>query len=148
MRREYWVLLPLLLYMNSHAFEPSRCASTISELKGLLGDQGFPLQWEEKSMDDGRPLVVSIVEKDGQLVLEFIKRHEGLWAESVGTLCKTGSSLETKFSSENIRIGPAANFILRYALRIGGKFTLTRLDSEQVHIATGGWYGIFRPVVP
>ncbi|TRZ69838.1 MAG: hypothetical protein D4S02_01450 [Rhodocyclaceae bacterium] len=148
MRREYWVLLPLLLYMNSHAFEPSRCASTISELKGMLGDQEFPLKWEEKSMDDGRPLVVSILEKDGSLVMEFNKTHEGLWAESVGTLCKAGRSFETKFSSENFRFGPAASFILRYALRIGGKFTLTRLDSEQVHIATVGWHGIFRPVAP
>lgn len=42
-------------------------------------------------MEDGKPLLVSIHEKKGALFLEFIKTQEGLSAESVGVICKTGA---------------------------------------------------------
>lgn len=141
-----WLFLPLLLSLNSRAQEAQACAATISELKVLLGDQAFPVNWEETTMEDGKPLLVSIHEKKGALFLEFIKTREGLWAESVGVICKTGAGLEIRFSAKQIRFGPAANWILRYALGNGGKFTLTKLGSEQLRIATSGWNGIFSPM--
>ncbi|MDP2784949.1 MAG: hypothetical protein Q8O38_10220, partial [Sulfurimicrobium sp.] len=118
---------------------------TIGELRVMLGDQAFPLKWEEATMDDGKPLVVSILEKNGSLFLEFIKTREGLWAESAGVICKTGTDLETRFTGEQIRLGPAAGWVLRYTLRNGGKFTLTKLGAGQLRIATSGWGGIFSP---
>jgi hypothetical protein len=111
----------------------------------MLGDQAFPLKWGETTMTDGKPLLVSILEKKGALFLEFIKTREGLWAESAGAICKTGPDLEIRFTGEQIHLGPAANWILRHALRDGGKFTLTQLGSEQLRIATSGWSGIFSP---
>lgn len=135
--------LPLLLACNSEAHESQACATTISELRAMVTDQAFPLKWEETTMDDGKPLVVSILEKNGYLFLEFIKTGEGLWAESAGVICKTGTTLETRFTEKQIRLGPAANWVLLYALRNGGKFTLTRIGSEQLQIATSGWSGGF-----
>lgn len=148
MRVNYLLLcLPLLLSAHSQAHELQACASTMGELKLMLGEQVFPLKWEETSMDDGKPLVVSIVENNGALYMEFIKTREGLWAESAGVICKAGANLETRFTGEQIRLGPAANWVLRYALRNGGKFTMTKLETGQLRIATSGWSGVFAPRV-
>jgi len=89
--------------------------------------------------------VVSIQERNGSLLLEFIKTREGLWAESTGVMCKAGTDFETRFSGDQIRVGPAANWVLRYALGRGGKFTLTKLGSAQLRIAAAGWNGVFAP---
>lgn len=139
------LLLPLLLSLHGPAHASETCAATIGELKVMLGDPAFPLQWEETSMQDGKPLQVSILEKKGALFLKFIKSREGLWAESVGVICKTGADLEIRFTKQQIRMGPAANWLLRTALGNGGKFTLTRLGAEQLRIAASGWNGIFSP---
>jgi hypothetical protein len=96
-------------------------------------------------MDDGKPLLVSILEKNGSLWLEFIKTREGLWAQSAGVICRSGQDFETRFGPEQIRLGPAANWVLRFALANGGKFTLTRLGSDKLRIAGGGWSGTFFP---
>ncbi len=146
MSRKYLplLLLPLAL-SSSEAREWTACAATIVELRALIGDQSFPLQWEETSMNDGKPLVVSIIERNESLHLEFMKTREGLWAESGGVMCKSGTDFEARFTGEQVRIGPAANWVLRYALGRGGKFTLTRLGSDQLRIATAGWNGVFSP---
>lgn len=146
MRRKYFLLfLPLLLLLSGAAHGSQNCAATLVELRSMLGEQAFPLKWEETTMDDEKPLIVSIGEKNGALFLEFIKTGEGLWAESAGVICRTGTGLETRFGAEQIRLGPAANWVLRYSLRNGGKFTLTRLGPEQLRIATSGWGGTFSP---
>jgi hypothetical protein len=138
-------LLPLLLPLSHAAHASSDCAATLSELKTMLGGQTFPLNWQETSMDDGKPLLVNITESKGALNIAFSKTSEGLWAESSGVICKTATGLETRFSGDQIHVGPAANWVLRYALKKGGKFTLTQLGSDQLRIATSGWSGTFCP---
>ncbi len=146
MHRTYLLFfLPLLLPLNSEAHASQSCAATVSELGMMFGNQAFPLKWEETTMDDGKPLVMSIVENNGSLLLTFNKTGEGLWAESLGVICKTGTDFEARFSGKQIRLGPAAHWILRNALKDGGKFTLTKLGAEQLRIATSGWSGTFSP---
>ena len=137
------LLLSLLLPLNSHARDSQPCAASISELRNLLDDQTFPLKWEETTMDDGKPLMVSILDKNGALSVEFVKTRQGLWAQSFGVVCKTDAGLEIRFTGEQIHFGPAAGWILRSALGHGGKFTLTRLEPKKLRIATTGWSGIF-----
>ena len=112
-----------------------------------MGAKPFPLNWQETSMDDGKPLLVNISESQGMLNMSFTKTGEGLWAESSGVICKTETGLETRFSSDQIHVGPAANWVLRYALKKGGKFTLTQFGLDQLRIATSGWSGTFSPRV-
>jgi hypothetical protein len=138
------IFLSLPLSFSSQALESQTCVASISELRFVLADQTFPLKWEETTMTDHKPLMVTILERNGSLLLEFIKTSEGLWAESTGVICSTGSDLEIRFTAEQIRVGPAANWVLRYALGKGGKFTLTKLGAGQLRIATSGWSGIFR----
>ena len=140
-------LLPLLLPLSSAANASPNCAATLSELKTMMGEQAFPLKWEETSMDDGKPLLVNITESKGMLNMTFTKTREGLWAESGGVICKTPTGLETRFSGDQIHVGPAANWVLRYALKNGGKFTLTQFGLDQLRIATSGWSGTFCPSV-
>ena len=90
--------------------------------------------------------MVSILERDGALFLQFLKTQEGLWAESTGAICTVGETLEARFDSAHVRLGPAANWILKLALGTGGKFTLARHDALQLKISTSGWQGLFRPV--
>jgi hypothetical protein len=143
--RRKWVgifLFPLLLLTGlCHASPP--CAATIAELKALLGDQSFPLKWHETTMDDGKPLVLSILEKNGSLVLEFMKTGEGLWAESACVVCRKGTDLEARFAEGQARLGPAASWAMRLTLGGGGQFTLTKLGFEQLRIVTTGWSGTF-----
>jgi hypothetical protein len=140
----FYLLLLLSLNVESHA--APTCAATVGELGVMLGSQIFPLKWEETSMDDGKPLVMSIVESKGSLFMEFTKTGEGLWAESRGVICKTGTDFEARFTGEQIRMGPAAGWILRHALKNGGKFKLTKLGSDQLRIATSSWSGVFSPI--
>lgn len=96
-------------------------------------------------MTDGKPLLVSILEQEGSLSLQFIKTSEGLWAQAAGVLCKAGSGFEVRFAAEQIRVGPAAHWALRFTLGGGGKFTLTTLGAAKLQIATNGWSGTFSP---
>lgn len=98
-------------------------------------------------MDDGKPLLMSIVQSNGVLVLGFTKTGEGLWAESSSVICGSGGNFEARFSAARIRLGPAAGWLLRSALQRGGKFTLTKLGPGQLRIATRGWSGDFSAVV-
>ena len=137
--------LALASLWSGSALAAPECAATLSELHGLLEDATFALTWEETTMGDGKPLVVSILERNGALFLEFIKAREGLWAQSAGVICRAGKDFEIRFDAGQIRLGPAANWVLRLALGNGGKFTLTRLASDQLRIATSGWSGTFSP---
>ena len=96
-------------------------------------------------MDDGKPLVVSIIERNGALSLEFIKTGEGLWAEVSGVVCKAGGDLEVRMAKEQVNLGPAANWMLSLALANGGVFTMRRRVSNQWQIETQGWSGRFVP---
>jgi hypothetical protein len=146
MNRRYCLLfLPLLLSLIGEAQASQACAATVGELEVMLGNQTFPLKWEETTMDDGKPLVMSIVEHNGSLYMAFTKTGEGLWAASLGVICKSGADYEARFSGKQIRLGPAANWILRYALKDGGKFTLTKVGPDQLRIATSSWSGMFSP---
>jgi hypothetical protein len=71
----------------------------------MTGEPAFPLKWTETTMGDGKPLLVSISERQGVLALEFTKTREGLWAESTGVICPSGVDLEIVFSREQIRLG-------------------------------------------
>src|SRR3569833_795233 len=115
----------------------------VGDLGGMLGHPIFPMKWEETTMDDGKPLVMSIVENHGSLFLEFTKTGEGLWAESRGVICKTGTDVEDRFSGEQIRLGPAASWLLRLALKNKGKNKQTKNKTDQKRNTTNQWSGIF-----
>lgn len=109
----------------------------------LTGDPSFPLRWEETSMTDGKPLVVSITEKDGALFLAFNKTQEGLWAEGAAVICRAGAGLEARIG--RVRMGPAAHWLLRQSMGHGTTFVLSRQMAGPLHIATPGWKGDFLP---
>ena len=145
MRGTCVAILLLLLQFSAHAHDTPDCASSIRALRVLAGDPLFSSQWSEVSMDDGKPLVVSIVERNGALSLEFMKTGEGLWAEISGAICKTGADLEIRMTKEQVSLGPAANWMLSLALSNGGVFTMRRRISNQWQIETQGWSGRFVP---
>lgn len=124
-----------------HATPP--CAHDIRELRAMLGDPGFPLVWREITMTDGKPLLLSIHERDGDLLLTFVKSREGLWAEGMGMVCEVDTRLEMRFAPGKMVVGPAAHWAMRLALRGAPSFTLTRTGTTSMKIATRGWSGVF-----
>ena len=128
-------------------FTPCRaaagCATSIDALRGLFADPAFPLKWYETTMDDDKPLVLSILEKQGVLSLEFVKTGEGLWAEAAGVVCSTPAGLEARFTADQVRIGPACGFAARLTLSGGGQFLLTRIEAQILRVQAGGWNGLF-----
>jgi hypothetical protein len=150
MNRTFWRIclcffVALGLPLSSHAQAPEKCVSTLAELKQMLDDPSFSLNWEETTMDDGKPLMVTISENNGALSVAFVKRTKGLWADISGEICKADQDMEIRFTGQQIHFGPAASWVLRYALGNGGKFTLTRMSSKQLRVATTGWSGDFSP---
>ncbi len=141
-----WLSLSLLMPILGSADVAPDCAATLSDLGSLMSEPGLPREWAETTMDDGKPLLMSIDESNGFLVLGFTKTGEGLWAQSTGVICKSGAVFEARFSAQQIRLGPAAGWLLRSALKNGGRFTLTKLAPDQLRIATRGWSGEFSPV--
>lgn len=132
-----------LLFLAHECRASEDCAATIRDLKVLLADPAFPVKWLETTMDDGMPLALSILERDGSLLLEFVKTGEGLWAESAAIVCLRGTHLEARFTGNQVRFGPGASWAMRYTLANGGQFTLTRLAGRQLLVATTGWSGTF-----
>jgi len=132
-----------LLCLSGQVFslEPAPCVTTLEGLKLLADDPSFPLRWEEASMSDGKPLVVSIMEKHGTLFLEFMKTREGLWAEGEAVICRGSADLEARIGQT--RMGPAAHWILRQSVGQARSFTLSRHTSGHLQIATLGWSGTF-----
>lgn len=136
--------------MRCHA--ATSCASTIAGVRTLLADESFALEWRETTMDDEKPLVLSVLERDGILFLVFVKTGEGLWAEGAAIVCRDGDALEAKLAARDLRVGPAANWVVRYAFSNGAQFRLTRAAPQRLRIETSGWSGVFacypnRPVM-
>jgi hypothetical protein len=136
-------MLLVLLAVAGDALAAPQCASNIEDLRGLVADPAFPLKWGETTMDDGKPLMFSLLERRGVLFLEFVKTKEGLWAEGVGVVCRDGSEIVARIAREQIRLGPAANGATRYLLSNGGEFKLTKLEAGRLRIETFGWAGTF-----
>lgn len=94
-------------------------------------------------MDDGKPLVMSVFDRNDLLFLSFEKTGEGLWAEGAGSVCARGDRLEARFAPEKVSIGPAAHWAMRYSLASGTDFTLTRVGAGRLKITTLGWSALF-----
>jgi hypothetical protein len=127
----------------SHSLDAKTCVKNIHDINLAWGSPSFPLKWKETSMSDGKPLVVTILEKNDSIFLTFVKEKEGLWAESTGLICQVGNDLEIEFTGNQIRFGPAANWVLKLAIGNGGKFSLRRTGNEGLQIKTSGWEGLF-----
>jgi len=133
----------------THANPPSTsCAASVRGLRELLADPDFALRWRETTMKDGKPLVLTLHERDGALVLEFVKLGEGLWAESELVVCRRGPALEARAEARQVRLGPAAGWLTRLAFANGGAFRLTREAADRLRIETTAWAGIFSPYPP
>ena len=139
-------LAALAPQLPAAATEPARCAATFDELRSMAGDPNFAARWEETSMSDGKPLVVSIKDQGGSLFLEFVKLREGVWAEGPAQICAAAIGLEATIGRSRIHIGPAAHWLVRQSLGAGATFTLRRLATGQLRIAAPGWSGVFLPL--
>lgn len=142
MRAAFIALLLLTLASLARAQE-TRCAATLADLGRLLGKPAPTRHWAEVSMDDGKPLLITLGEHGGALRLEFVKTGAGLWAEISGVVCPAGRDLELRVAREQIKFGPASNWSVQLMLANGGVFALRQGAADQLQIETQGWSGRF-----
>ncbi len=133
----------LLFWGLAPADPPQRCVASLQDLRVLVGDSAFPLRWEETSMTDGKPLVLTLEEREGALFLEFVKTREGLWAQGPAKVCAGNEGLQARIG--RISFGPAAHWILRRSAGQDRTFALSRQGPRMLQVATLGWAGTFQP---
>jgi len=144
MHRSCWasmiavVLAPLPAWSQAHA-----CAATFGEAARLLGDPALPQRWVETTMDDGKPLVALLSDRDGSLFLEFTKTRQGLWARGRASVCRAGEGIVAVMDSEAVDVGSTVNWLLRQAFARGAQLRLVRLPNGDLRISGPGWSGQF-----
>lgn len=100
----------LFLIILSFNVMAEDCASHISGLKNLVGNNGLPLNWTENTKKN--PLQLTLRDGAGQLQLR-LKTAKGEWANVTGTICTRGDNYVAKVS--NIVWGPEAPGIAKAA---------------------------------
>ena len=141
LRRACVVVFAGIAPFVAHAAD--ECASTVAGLRALLGDESFALQWRETSMDDDKPLMLVLEEREGALFLAFVKSGSGLWGEGPGMVCRAEGRIEAAMPRERLRLGSAAPWTLRYAFANGARLTLTRVGADGLRVEAAGWSGVF-----
>jgi len=99
-------------------------------------------------MSDGKPLEISITERDGSLFLEFIKAREGLWAQGKASICQFEAGRGAQLQPAGFRLGPAAHWILRSEFDRGAPLSISWPSVGEMRISTRGWSGTFAPAPP
>lgn len=122
------------------------CAGDIQGLRRIAEDPSFPLHWIETGMDDGRPLRLTLSDREGALHFQFDKTPAGLWAEGLGEICATSGALEARFGPGALHPGPDAGWLMRRRLEGGAHLLLTRLQSGELKVSTFGWKSRFAAV--
>jgi len=114
----------------------------------MVGDPGFATTLRETSMQDGKPLTVSVHDTAEGLLLRFRKARKGLGAEGAGPICQREGGVHFDVSEARSRLGPAANWLLRLGLAKGVRFELSAVSGDRLKISTTGWSGEFVPQLP
>lgn len=141
-------LLVLFFMASSVWAKDPTCVKDLAGIRMLFNDTSMPIQWDETTANDGKPLLVDIGEKDGRLFLQFIKTKEGLWAEGTAKVCKGQDGITAEITKKDIKLGEAAPWILRMSMKGGATFKLLREKADKLHISTFGWGGDFVPRTP
>lgn len=134
----------LFLLLISFSTFGKECVNDIASFRKMFGDEKYPLEWIETTADDGKPLVVTISEKENKIFLEFNKTKEGLWASGTADICKD-EEIVADIRKDQIKLGKAAHWVLKMSMKNGAKFTLTKLKPLVLKISTFGWKGEFIP---
>ena len=140
------LMLALSILFPATCLAGQPCARTLADLRSLLAEPAFPLKWRETGMNDGKPLLLTIFEREGALVVSFEKTEEGLWAEGVSIICRGENDYEIRFVNDRVRFGPAASLLVQYSVLNGGPVTFAKTGPEKMQVGMSGWSGDFASV--
>lgn len=100
------IMITLMLFsLASLASRTDECATSISELKTLVGNSAISLNWKETTNDN--PLSLKISNSRDNLLRLKLATSSGEWADVTGVVCKKGvQSFEARVN--NIVWGQAA----------------------------------------
>ncbi len=123
----------------------NECVSDRAGLLALVGNPNFSSEWIETTQDDGKPLLIKMVNQKDKLYFIFDKSKEGIWAEGLIKVCKEKEKLIVKISKEDIKIGSVTPWLIRISMRGGAEFKLDLKEKEKMRVSITGWSGDFIP---
>lgn len=129
--------------LTAHA---ENCVTTKTALLDLVQNKNFSSEWIETTQNDGKPLLIKMQERAGQLYFVFDKTKEGIWAEGVIKVCRERDRLLVKISQKDIRVGEAAPWLIKISMKRGAEFRLDIKGQDKMHVSITGWSGDFVPV--
>lgn len=113
------------------------CATTLTQLRALVGDNAFSGRWQETTANDSRPLQLTLSES---LNMNFTKGGQA-WANGQATICESGANYVARLP--RITWGPAAHMLIRG--RRSANFTIAIPRQNVIRVSTSGWSGNFGP---
>ena len=129
------------------------CVETKVEVRELMTksvgsefSQVLESGWSETTADDGKPLQITVSEKEGKLYMVFNKTNEGIWAEGPAQVCESEGSLKLRVTGKMIKLGSAAPWPIRFTMSGGANLGLKFKAADKLHVSTTGWSGDFVPM--
>jgi hypothetical protein len=124
----------------------NECVNERAGLLKLVGNANFSTEWIETTQDDGKPLVIKMLNQKDKLYFIFDKSKEGIWAEGLIKVCKEKDKLIVKIAKEDIKVGSVAPWLIRLSMRGGAEFKLDLKEKDKMHVSITGWSGDFIPL--
>ncbi len=139
------IIALFLSALSSSKLALAECATDLNSLAAVFHTEEFSSRWVETGARDGQPLVVTITPERGGLFLQFVKTGAGLWASGTADICNDRGGVTATISGDQIKLGPAAPFLLRMGMGGGATFRLSLQGSSSLQISASGWSGRFAP---
>lgn len=126
-------LLVCLFVLGGPAIAEASCLNSVTELKA----EGIKVNWQETTMDDGKPLKITISDGANGLVYSASKAGEP-WLAGQASFCRSGD--KTVVTLNNTEVTENVPLVTRMAL----PDTLTApIVNDQINLTGGPWRGTF-----
>ncbi|CAI9404205.1 hypothetical protein ANOBCDAF_04574 [Pleomorphomonas sp. T1.2MG-36] len=126
-------LLVCLVMLGGPTLAHATCLTSVTELKA----EGIKTNWQETTMDDGKPLKIVIADGANGLVYSASKAGEP-WLTGDAAFCRSGNT--TTVTLDNTKATENVPLVTRMAL----PSTLSApIVNDEIRLAGGAWRGTF-----
>lgn len=129
----HFKVLMCLLILSESTFAQAECLKSVREMKV----NNVKAHWKETTENDGKPLIISIVDGPGGLV--YSARKAGVpWLRGNVSVCRSGSSID--ITLKNTKATRNVPMVARMALP---STQSARIVNNQIKLGGGAWSGTF-----
>lgn len=125
--------LVCLFILGGSTLAHATCLTSVTELKA----RGIKANWQETTMDDGKPLTIVIADGAGGLVYSASKAGEP-WLTGKASFCRSGAATTVTLSSTKA----TKNVPLVTRMALPSTLSAPIVD-DKIKLAGGVWRGTF-----